>query len=134
MTEDALAKHLQRLKNEITTHTIDTFNRDHIRIFREVGLGDPCVEGKVYCVQGVGGFLSTLFFHDGPSLLVSAVHGLTNEVLLAIVIDRLECFQRGAFKCRENALAITKLEEAMHWLAHRARDRERRGVEGKNEP
>jgi len=32
--------------------------------------------------------------------------------------------------CRENALAITKLEEALHWLDHRTKDRERRGVEG----
>lgn len=32
--------------------------------------------------------------------------------------------------CRENSLAITKLEEAMHWLTHRTGDRESRGVEG----
>ena len=38
--------------------------------------------------------------------------------------------QAGKFRCRENALAITKLEEALHWLAHRTADRERRGVEG----
>lgn len=34
------------------------------------------------------------------------------------------------FPCRENALAITKLDEALHWLEHRKRDREARGVEG----
>lgn len=32
--------------------------------------------------------------------------------------------------CRETSLAITKLDEALHWLEHRYRDRETRGVEG----
>lgn len=32
--------------------------------------------------------------------------------------------------CRENALAITKLDEALHWLDHRTKEREKRGVEG----
>ena len=32
--------------------------------------------------------------------------------------------------CRENALVITKLDEAIQWLDHRTRDREKRDVEG----
>ncbi len=62
------------------------------------------------------------------------VNGCHNEDLLAIVIDRLQGFQDSPFKCRENALAITKLEEALHWLNHRTRERERRGVEGTSKP
>lgn len=34
------------------------------------------------------------------------------------------------FPCRENSAAITKLDEALHWLQHRTRDRELRNVEG----
>lgn len=34
------------------------------------------------------------------------------------------------FPCRENACAITKLDEAMHWLTHRRNERASRGVEG----
>ena len=34
------------------------------------------------------------------------------------------------FPCRENALVVTKLDEAIHWLEHRKKDREKRGVEG----
>jgi hypothetical protein len=34
------------------------------------------------------------------------------------------------FPCRENACAIAKLDEALHWLAARKADRVRRGVEG----
>ena len=59
------------------------------------------------------------------------VNGVTQEVLLAIVIDRLRSFQAGPFSSRENALALTKCEEALHWLQQRTLDRMRRGVEGK---
>lgn len=34
------------------------------------------------------------------------------------------------FPCRENALAIIKLDEALHWLDHRKKDRQKRGCEG----
>jgi hypothetical protein len=70
-------------------------------------------------------------FQNGP-IAEHGVNGLTHEVLLAIVIDRLRAFQAGAFACRENALALTKLEESQHWLLHRTRARMNRGVEGTN--
>jgi len=38
-----------------------------------------------------------------------------------------------AFPCRENALTITKIEEAIHWQDARTKDRKQRLVEGKNE-
>lgn len=81
-----------------------------------------------------------LKFQNGP--VSAGINGITNEALLAVVIDRLRSFQNGApgddlhltakgpFACRENALALTKLEEAMHWLHHRTRGRVARGVEG----
>lgn len=37
------------------------------------------------------------------------------------------------FPCRENAITITKLEEALMWQKHRTVNREIRGVEGLNE-
>lgn len=58
------------------------------------------------------------------------MNGLTQEVLLAIVADRLRSFQVGQFACRENALALTKIEEAQHWLHSRTLARMQRGVEG----
>lgn len=36
------------------------------------------------------------------------------------------------FPCRENSIAITKLDEAVMWLKKRKADREKRGVEGFN--
>lgn len=51
------------------------------------------------------------------------------DVLLAAK-TRLEFFQNSQFKSRENALAITKIEEALHWLDHRTARRAELGVEG----
>lgn len=74
---------------------------------------------------------ATILFQNGPIGDVG-VNGLTQEVLLAIVADRLRSFQAGPFACRENALALTKIEEAQHWLQQRTLTRMRRGVEGKH--
>lgn len=70
-----------------------------------------------------------VLFQRGP-IKEAGVNGITNEVLLAILIDRLSGFQNGQYRCRENALALTKLEEARHWLEARTRARVARGVEG----
>ena len=74
----------------------------------------------------------SIHFQHGP-IAENGVNGITNEALIAIVIDRLNGAQEGAFKCRENALAITSLEQASLWLAKRTLDRMARGVEGRNE-
>jgi hypothetical protein len=74
-----------------------------------------------------------LAFQHGP-IGGNGVNGITNEVLLAVVLDRLRRFQKSPFVCRENAIAITKLEEALHWLHHRTRARVVRGVEGTHTP
>lgn len=68
-------------------------------------------------------------FQNGPIAEVG-VNGVTNEALLAIVIDRMRGFQSSQFACRENALVLTKLEEALQWLHWRTRGRINRGVEG----
>lgn len=73
--------------------------------------------------------LTTLDFQNGPIKEVG-VNGVTHEALLAILVDRLEDFQSGAFACRENAIALTKLQEAQMWLLERTRGRMKRGVEG----
>jgi hypothetical protein len=70
-------------------------------------------------------------FQNGPiSVDGNGVNGLTHEVLLAIVADRLRGFQNGPYKCKENACALTHIEEAQHWLHSRTLARMRRGVEG----
>lgn len=70
-------------------------------------------------------------FQKGP-VKENGVNGCHNEDLIAIVLDRLQCLNQGDFKCRENSIAITKLEEALMWLDKRTADRKARGVEGLN--
>ena len=58
------------------------------------------------------------------------------EDVIEAARQRLEFYQTasdGRFKCRENALAITKLEESLHWLHARREERELRGVQGLHE-
>jgi len=68
-------------------------------------------------------------FQEGP-IQEHGVNGISGEALMAIQIDRLRSFQAGPYACRENALALTALEEALMWLQKRTRDRLARGVEG----
>jgi hypothetical protein len=101
-----------------------------------------------------------LRFQNGPigknpdgSTRLEDCNGITNEALLAVLIDRMRGFQglniqfpatadretrenvikcEAPFACRENACALTHLEEALMWLQKRTRDRVARGCEGKN--
>ena len=70
-----------------------------------------------------------ILFQNGPISEVG-VNGVTHEALLAVVADRLRCFQKGPFACKANACALTHIEEAQHWLQQRTIERMRRGVEG----
>lgn len=47
--------------------------------------------------------------------------------VIQIAIDRINFYNESQFRCRENSLAVTKLEEAIHWLESR---RGRRAGEG----
>lgn len=85
---------------------------------------------------------SFLYFQNGP-IGETGPNGNSNEAYLAVLIDRLRGFQhlrnpdgtfdfnsRGKYACRENAVALTHLEDALMWLQKRTRDRMARGVEG----
>lgn len=73
--------------------------------------------------------LATVHFQEGP-IREHGVNGVCNEDLIAMVICRLEHFNKSEFSSRDNAMAITKLEEALLWLRKRTIGREKRGVEG----
>lgn len=57
--------------------------------------------------------------------------GTTLEEMLRVSIERLQELN-DRFSCRENALAITKMQEAVMWLNERTRERKSRGVEGQH--
>ncbi len=61
----------------------------------------------------------------------NGVNGVTNEAVLDLLALRIRALQQR-FPCRENALAITHIEEARMWLNERTRVRQEQGVEGKH--
>jgi hypothetical protein len=85
---------------------------------------------------GVIGTGLTIRWQNGPlGRPPKPATGAFVEDVIEAARQRLEFYQTasgGKFKCRENALAITKLEEALHWLTARRTEREARGVQGEH--
>lgn len=112
----------------ITEHQVNDCNQGiELTVVDEPGEGGASHE-YVAEIEATGEKVS-ISFQNGP-IKEFGTNGLTQEVLMAIVIDRLRCFQTGPYACRENALALTKFEEGLHWLHSRTRARDARGVEG----
>lgn len=57
-------------------------------------------------------------------------NGAFVEDVIKAAIQRIEFYNETQFRCRENSLAITKLEEAVHWLNARTARRTAEGTEG----
>lgn len=74
---------------------------------------------------------AVIIFQCGP-IKEHGVNGVTQEALLAIVIDRLRCFQVGPFQCDENEDALNYATRALKALKRRTEARMARGVEGQN--
>lgn len=76
--------------------------------------------------------------HDKNSISFTIQNGPIKEnghngVQIDEVIETTKILLEAAnkkFPCRENAIAITKLDEALLWLMKRKNDRKKRGVEG----
>jgi len=125
---------------ELTSHKVNGLNEVlQIAVLDEPGQGGACHHYRISQVpntQRESDHLAwnphEICFQDGP-ILENGVNGISNEALLAIVEDRLLGFQSSQYACRENAVALTKLQEAMMWLQKRTRDRMARGVEGTNQ-
>lgn len=99
-----------------------------VTVLDEPGQGNACHE---YAITHGGMEGTHIRFQNGPiNADGNGVNGLTHEVLLAIVADRLRGFQSGPYSCKANACALTHIEEAQHWLQQRTIERMRRGVEG----
>lgn len=129
------------MSRTITDHKVNGLNEAiTITVSDEPGPGGANhkynVVGTAEIIPGIGprAFGVNLRFQSGPVSKPEDMNGITNEALLAVLIDRMRGFQSGDFKCRENAIALTHLEEALMWLQKRTRDRMARGVEGSMKP
>lgn len=127
------------MPRSITSHIVNPVNDlISVRVVDEPGAGganhqyeidwprkaEVLKEGEGVCYGPL-----TISFQNGP-ITEHGINGVTQEVLLAIVEDRLKSFQAGPFACRENDQALAHVQEATMWLQRRTLDRMRRGVEG----
>jgi hypothetical protein len=123
------------MSRELTSHKVNGLNEAlQIVVQDEPGAGGACHCYRIVTNPGVGpvdrpSSVTDIGFQNGP-IAEAGVNGISQEALLAVVEDRLKSFQAGSYACRENALALTHIQEAMHWLHHRTRERMQRGVEG----
>jgi len=126
---------------EITTHKVNPANDTiTINVLDQPGAGGA---NHLYRIKGIdttrnasaGAEASAdpnnldILFQNGP-IPETGVNGVTQEVLLAIVQDRLQCFQDGPYACEENGKALEAVKVAQHWLQFRTLKRMARGVEG----
>lgn len=116
---------------EITTHHLNGLNEAlQLNVLDEPGAGNAC---HAYDISWrIGDHMHRVIhvhFQNGP-IQEEGVNGISNEVLLAIVRDRLEGFQSGAYACEENARALDMVIGAMESLKNRTSKRVARGVEG----
>lgn len=118
--------------NEVRLHHVGDDRVDRLRVFTA---GEEQRPRSSYAIVDAAGnvTLELIEFQHG-AVCEAGVNGVTMEALLAIVADRLQAFQRGPMACRENALALTKIEEALHWLQTRTRRRLAVGAEGRGKP
>ena len=101
-----------------------------ISVCDEPGSGGANHHYRVTCeTEDSRSVYAELVFQNGPIAEVG-VNGITHEVLLAVLADRLRGFQKGQYASRENAIALTHIEDAQNWLNRRTMGRMRRGVEG----
>lgn len=117
---------------QLKGHTVNPVNEKlEITVMDQPGAGGAHHHYEVRILQDVlgGDKLCDIRFQNGP-IKENGVNGLTQEALIAICIDRLECFQAGAYACQSNALALHHLREAQEALHSRTRERLQRGVEG----
>jgi hypothetical protein len=120
---------------QLTSHKVSGLNEAlRIEVLDEPGPGNSChlygiTSDEPRTSDTPPAVTLPIRFQEGP-IQEAGVNGISNEALLAVVEDRLVGFQTGPFSCRENAIALTHVQEAMMWLQKRTRDRVARGVEG----
>ncbi len=88
------------------------------------------VDGKG--IQPTGNTVHLVFVRgdkEDNGVKIPRVSGILHESLLTAMIEDLK-YKNGLVPSREGALALTKLQEALHWMEERQRDRAKRNVQG----
>jgi hypothetical protein len=113
--------------------TMDTLREKHPERFTETGAMDHKwfeetirPNAFIYVRHDKNSLSFTL--QNGP-VLENGVNGCQIVDIIAAAKHMLEELNKK-FACRENAITITKLTEAIMWQERRTKSREARGVEG----
>lgn len=97
-----------------------------VAVLDEPGSGGA---NHAYDITGGEAVPTHIRFQNGP-INEAGVNGITHEVLLAILCDRMRGFQSGPYASADNAEALQHMEAAQVALQRRTRARMARGVEG----
>lgn len=123
---------IQKLENLNDVFALDDPGPGGARHLYEVvklNTGRICEEDDTFRTRPEN-MLLTVQMQKGPRNSPDAIQGVLDTDLLEIVRDRLAAFQAGPYACRENACALTHIEEALLWMNKRVEDRITRGVLG----
>lgn len=128
-------KELHNMRELNTIQKREKLNR--VYAIDEKGNGGANHRYEIDCPLGeTNGFsqsdVTIIQFQNGARRLSDSVHGVLDTDLLEIVRDRLKGFQSGEFATRENAIALTHIEDALMWMNRRVEDRIERNVLGTN--
>jgi len=124
------------VKRSITTHRCGEGMDEtvEVAVFDEPGNGGACHKYGVGVMNASGQMDGILIsFQNGP-IEEAGPNGISCEALLAIVKDRLECFQAGSFACEANGHALDAVDGALHALHSRTLGRRAAGTEGTSDP
>jgi hypothetical protein len=116
---------------EIATHKVNGLNEAlKLLVLDDPGAGGANHKYRIeWNPNGMACNSCDVHFQNGP-IAESGINGISQEALLAIVRDRLECFQAGPYACDTNATALQHVIAAMDALHSRTKERMARGVEG----
>lgn len=103
-----------------------------VYICDEIGNGGANHKYSISSVDEPSEVFAVVQFQNGARKLPDSIHGVLDTDLLEIVRHRLQAFQKGQFATRENAVALTHIEEALLWMNKRVEDRIERNVLGTN--
>lgn len=107
-------------------------NLNEVNFVEEKGPGGAYHDYVIYhqCDKDRDETKTEIRFQKGPRKDDNSRGGVIDTDLLEIVRHRLQCFQKGDFATRENAIALTHIEEALLWMNKRVEDRIERNVLG----
>lgn len=93
-----------------TYSTIRCTNKVNERVFAGEDIGESEISFKYIIKDLEGKLLCHIIFKDKD------IDGITNEDLLAVLIDRLSSQQESIKKSRQTGFALARCEEARMWM------------------